>query len=106
MEFTSISDILKFAISKEQANLLPQITDAGVRSLLALLIKQERAHIELLRLEMNKFGYTVPLNKKGTAAGCFGDEPLEVDDRIRSMTFVEMLRLAIRKERAAFQLYV
>ncbi|MHC4773534.1 MAG: hypothetical protein ACYS8S_08235 [Planctomycetota bacterium] len=98
MEFTSISDILKFAISKEQAsiqffrNLLPQITDAGVGSLLALLIKQERAHIELLRLEMNKC--------------CFGDEPLEVDDRIRSMTFVEMLRLAIRKERAAFQLYV
>jgi rubrerythrin len=112
MEFTSISDILKFAISKEQASiqffrdLLPQITDTGVRSLLALLIKQEQAHIELLQLEMNKLGYTVAPNNKGAAVSCFGDEPLEVDDRIRSMTFVEMLRLAIRKERAAFQLYV
>ena len=111
MEFTSIQDILKFALSKEEASvqfyrdLASQMEDASTRSLFEILIKNEQKHIAALRLEIEKLGHIVPINPDESDSKYQWDERLEMDSETRKMDFIEALELAIQKERAAFRLY-
>ncbi|MDH4203253.1 MAG: ferritin family protein [Phycisphaerae bacterium] len=111
MEFESIQDILEFAISKEQASvqfykdLASQMSDQTTRSLFETLVRNEQTHIESLRLEINKLGYTVKPEEQAPASVYLWEERLELDDQARDMDFVDALVLAIQKERAAFRLY-
>ena len=112
MEFTSTSEILSFAISKEEASvqfyrdLMSQSLDPKTRSLFEVLLRNEQEHAEALRLEMNKLGYTVSVTGKKFSHAFLWNEELEANDQLRNMSFVDGLLLAIQKERAAFRLYV
>jgi len=111
MEFESIHDILEFAISKEQASvqfykdLASQMSDQATRALFETLVRHEQTHIESLRLEINKLGYTVKPEDQAPASVYLWEERLELDDQAHNMNFVDALVLAIQKERAAFRLY-
>jgi len=111
MEFESIHNILEFAISKEQASvqfykdLASQMSDAATRSLFETLVRNEQAHIDALRLEINKLGYTVKPEEQAPSSIYLWEERLELDNVARNMDFIDALLLAIQKERAAFRLY-
>lgn len=114
MEFKTIPEVLEFSISKERAsvrfyqNLSSQMEDAATKSLFKLLVQKELEHIDALQLEIEKLGLTVDVDGEKEEGIFHWDERLEgddVDENIRTMTFVDALLLAIQKERAAFRLY-
>lgn len=112
MNMESILDVLKFAISKEQASeqfykeLSAEMTDSAAKSIFQVIAKQEQHHAEALKLEIMKAGFTYndedPL---GSDSEYEWDEHLELGDDARDMGYVDALLLAIQKERAAFGLY-
>jgi len=110
MEFKTIEDILKFAISKERASvqfykdLALQMGDSTTRALFETLVQNEEKHIALLELEINKLGHTLIIEETASADYLW-EERLELDDEARHMDFIDALLLAIQKERAAFRLY-
>lgn len=112
MEFKSISDILRFAISKEEASaqfysdLSVQMKDTSTRALFEVLSRTEFGHVEALQLELNKQGYTVDPQMEMLDSEFEWDERLELDEEARDMNFLDALLVAIQKERAAFKLYV
>lgn len=112
MEFKSVHDILEFAISKEQAavqfykDLASQTTDPTTRAMFETFVRTEQTHAEMLRLEMNKLGYTVKAEEQAPVSAYQWQERLELDDQARRMNFIDALLLGIQKERAAFRLYV
>lgn len=112
MNMESILDILRFAISKEQASeqfyteLAEKVTDPATQSMFMVIAKQEKNHAEALKLEIMKAGYTY--NDKAPMdidSEYEWDEHLELDNDARDMGYVDALLLAIQKERAAFGLY-
>ena len=111
MEFTSIPEILKFSISKEQASiqfysdLQLQLAKPATQSLFGLLIQKEQGHVATLQLEIEKLGHTVDTSEEKIDSAFHWDERLEEDDKTRTMSFTDALLLAIQKERAAFRLY-
>ncbi|MCI0498277.1 MAG: ferritin family protein [Planctomycetales bacterium] len=113
MEFKSIHELLQFALSKEEASvqfyrdLGTQVTDSMTKKLLELLAKTEEKHIQMITLEINKQGYSVPedIEVDVSEGGFSWEERLEVDDEARKMTCREALAMGIQKERAAFRLY-
>ena len=111
MEFTSIAEILNFAISKEKASvrfyqdLLAQVVQPATQSLFEVLIQKEQEHIDALQLELTKCGYTVYTDKGKLDSKFLWNEQIENDDPIRNLSFVDALMLAIQKERASFRLY-
>lgn len=113
MDFESIADVLGFAISKEQASeqfyldMAGKMTDSATQSIFQAIARQERSHVESLKLELMKAGYTVRVDISLVDADedSEWDGGLEVDDQARHMTYADGLLLAIQKERSAFQLY-
>jgi rubrerythrin len=111
MEFSSNREVLEFALSKEEASvqfyrdLAAQMSEPTTRSLFEALIKNEKQHVESLRLELEKLGFTVDTSHSEPSAEFQWQERLEIDDTSRGMSFVDGLMLAIQKERAAFRLY-
>ncbi len=111
MGFKSILEILGFAISKEQASvrfyqdLLPHLIEPAAKTLFEVMTIKEQEHVAALQLEVQKLGHTVDVSEEAYRSVLHGDEHLETNDEILSMSFVEALVLAIQKERAAFRLY-
>jgi rubrerythrin len=103
--------VLGFALSKEQASvqfyqdLGNRMTESTTQTLFSVLLKNELEHVEMIRLEMEKLGYTIPDSPDEAASDYEWQERLEIGDATRDMTFMEALMLAIQKERAAFRLY-
>jgi len=112
MKFTSVLDILKFSISKEQASvrffqdLASKAEDPMTRSLLEVLVQKEQEHVAELEFEMEKLGCAVDSSKIQNDTIFRWDERLDEDEAVRDMNFVQALVLAIQKERAAFRLYI
>lgn len=112
MEFTSVADILKFAISKERASvrffqdLGSKVQDPMTQSLMEVLTQKEQEHVAELEFEMEKLGCTVDSGENQNDTLFQWDEHLESDEGVHHMNFVEALLVAIQKERAAFRLYV
>ena len=110
MEFESMRDILKFAISKEQAseqfylNLAGQMKDVATQTVFRAIAKQEKKHAEALELEIVKQGYTLS-SVDGNELDYQWQEQLELDEQAKNMNYSDALMVAIQKERAAFQLY-
>jgi len=111
MNFKSIPEILRFAISKEQAsvqfyrNLMSKAVHPPTQALFEVLVQKEQEHIASLQLEMNKFGYTVEMDADKLDSEFQWEENLDNDDQVLQMSFMDGLVLAIQKERAAFRLY-
>ena len=111
MEFRSIQELLQFALSKEQASgrfyrdLAARMKDPASRQLMESLALQEDKHYQSIMLELNKQGYSVPADISPEEEDYTWEERLEIDDQARNMNCIDVLALAIQKERAAFQLY-
>lgn len=110
MKFSSIKDVLSFAVSKERASVQfyrdvsSQMNSSATKALFEALVKKEVEHVQSLVLEIQKLGYTVS-NETEQGSDFEWDERLDIDDTARNMDFLEALVLAIQKERAAFRLY-
>lgn len=108
MKFHSLPEILKFAVAKEESsvkfyrNLAAGVKKADMSAVFEIMARQEEKHIEAIKLECIKLGYTV----LDSAPAEDGDEPsAELDELAGEMTYLDALRLGIQKERAAFELY-
>ena len=111
MRFTSLQEILKFAISKEQASvrfyqeMMTLAANPATKALFEVMIRRELDHVESLQFEMNKFGYTLDADAERGNSGFQWEERLENDETVRDMSFIDALALGIQKERASFRLY-
>jgi rubrerythrin len=110
INFESIEDILEFAVTKEEASHqfyldMAQIADdEEVADLFLNFAREELKHKELLELEIMKRGRVVPPSEDlsdRTAADYMLEGEFPSD-----FTRAEALKLAIRKEHAAFKMYV
>jgi rubrerythrin len=109
MNFKTIKEVLQFAILKEEASyklyreLAEIMKDERTKLIFEGLNKNELQHRNNLEFELIKHGHTVD-----DTAFEFSDTEkayLDADDQFREMTYVDALKMAIRKERAAFRLY-
>lgn len=111
MEFKSIHEQLQFALSKEEASvqfyreLAGRMQNPATRQLAETLVQQEKNHVQMIVLEMNKQGFCVRTGESLDDKEFIWDEHLQMDDQARNMNPVDMMVMAIQKERAAFQLY-
>jgi rubrerythrin len=109
-QFKSIQEILEFAITKEQAartlylQLAERLTDPMVRKLFTDLAAEEVDHRQQLELELMKLGRVVP--ESNQFKGVRVTECVISEEIPPEMGFAEALVLAMRKEKAAFRLYV
>ncbi len=111
MKFHSTHDILKFAIAKEESSvrfyrtLSAHTQKAETSAMFEVLARQEEQHIEALKLEMLKQGFTLT----GSVTADEDDDErgihVELDSRAEQMDRLQALRLGVQKERAAFKLY-
>lgn len=110
MEFKTIEEAIRFAIQKEEASaqfyhdIAERMEFPATRIVFEVLAKNELQHKANLELELMKLGKTVNLH------ACSIPEPqnqsyVEVDEDAARMSFIDALRIAINKERAAFTLY-
>ena len=110
MQFKSLQDILKFAMAKEESSvqfyrmLSARVSKSETKTIFEILAKQEEKHIEAIRLELLKEGFTVA-DTNISSEEEDADIHLEMDEKAGDMTFVDALRLGTQKERAAFRLY-
>jgi rubrerythrin len=108
MKFKTIDEVLDFAIKKEEeaaalyASLAEKMSRPGMREAFLDFSKEEQKHKERL-LEVKAQGFTdvseeqvADLNVEATVG-----EP-EVDP---NMTYAEVLRFAMKAEKAAFKMY-
>lgn len=110
IQFKSIEEILHFALAKEQSSqqfyldLSQAVSSPVAQGVFTALANEESRHIESVETELFKMGYTL---RKETAQPR-ETEPsgrLTLDDEAKQMTFLDALRLAMEKERAAFRLF-
>lgn len=110
LQFKSNEEILRFALAKEVSScqfyqdLSRLVTSPVSQGVFTALAKEEARHIETVQLELFKLGYTVNAESPDLSEGD-PDERLELDEEARTMSFLEAIRLAIIKERAAFRLF-
>ena len=110
MNFHSIAEILRFAMARENASrrfymdLSRAVTNPGTQAIFEALSQAETRQQEAIRLELFKIGATVssPAETQETTPP---SEPLELNRRDREMTTLEALRLAMRKQKASFQMF-
>jgi rubrerythrin len=109
MEFRYLQDILIFALAKEESSvrfyraLAARVKNPDTMTIFQALTHQEEKHIDAVKLEMFKQGYTV---SETSLKGIPDDEvSLELDAQAEQMSYLDALRMAVRKERAAFKLF-
>jgi rubrerythrin len=109
MEFKTLEEVIRFAISKEEAScqfyhdIAALMKDSTTRLIFEVLGRNELQHKENLEFELIKMGCVV---QDDTYLVTEDDSSyIEVDERAQEMTYTEALKLAIRKEKAAFQLF-
>lgn len=111
MDLKSLRDILTFALAKEESSvqfyrsLVARCKKAETATVFEVMARQEEKHIELVRLELYKQGFTVADSSAAEAGADDGSITLEMDERAEEMGYLDALRLGIQKERGAFRLY-
>lgn len=114
MELRSVDELLQLALSKEKASiqfyhdLSRLVQNVSTKSLFEVLIQQEVTHAKQLELELQKMGIVVKEIDEDPFQHDSEEDlnmRIQVDNEATQMTFLDGLRLAIKKERAAFQLY-
>ncbi len=109
MKFKTIREALEFAIQKEDAScrlyrdLAGIMEDQATKMLFEGLLANEIEHVRNLEFEMIKQGYTTLETAFEISDSDFVQ--IERDDALRRINSAEALQMAIRKEKAAFQLY-
>lgn len=109
MKFQSLQDILRFAAAKEESSvqfytaLAARVKNSDTKTIFSTLAHQEEKHIDAVQLEMIKLGYTVPETSRQDIPE--DEVSMELDAQAEKMNYIDALRLAICKERAAFKLF-
>jgi rubrerythrin len=109
MELKTVEDVVRFAVRKEEASvqfyldLAKQMEDPATKIIFEILSRKELEHKSNLELEMMKLGKTV--TEQIYSVSEEQDSYVELDNEARKMGFTDALRLAVRKERAAFLLF-
>ena len=112
IKFDSIEDILRFAVAKEKASCqfytdmatAHQARSGASSTIFEDLAKEELNHKAQLELEIMKLGKVVADSKEDPGR-TRADYMLE-NDFPEDISYADALMLAIRKEKAAFKLYV
>lgn len=111
MEFKSIPEILRFALSKEKASyqfyadVASRVKNTITKSVFESIGQEELRHIEIFELELMKLGVTVYPESDKSETGVEWNEQLEMDEDAENMDYRMAVLIAIQKEKAAFQLY-
>ena len=111
MNFKSVAEILRFALSKEKASLqfyidvASRVTNVATKCMFEAIEKEEQKHIEAIELELMKLGVTVYPEKDMRESDFEWSESLEIDQGDENMDYRDAIYVAIQKEKAAFQLY-
>ncbi|HDS85357.1 MAG TPA: DUF2202 domain-containing protein [Phycisphaerales bacterium] len=110
MKFKSLRDILIFAMAKEESSvrfykkLAVMVQKTETAMIFENLARREQEHIEAVRLELFKQGFTLD---DSTAEDTDQDSGIyiELDQTAGRMSYVDALRVGVQKERASFKLY-
>jgi rubrerythrin len=111
MEFETIEDAIAFAIQKEEASaqfyhdIAERMENPATKIIFEVLGHAELQHKSNLELEIMKLGKTV-MQQPCTIPDLLDSTYIEMDEDASKMSFLDALQVAIRKERAAFVLYV
>ena len=110
MKFKSLRDILIFAMAKEESSvrfykkLAVMVQKTETAMIFENLARREQEHIEAVRLELFKQGFTLD---DSTAEDAERDSEIyiELDQTAGRMSYLDALRVGVQKERASFKLY-
>lgn len=111
MKFNSLADILKFAITKEEASvlfyrsLIGLIKNINTVAVLEAMAREEEKHIDAIKLELFKLGVTIKDSASQEGASEGGEIVLEIDKKVEEMTPLDFMRMGVQKERSSFMLY-
>jgi rubrerythrin len=111
MEFKTTEDVIRFAIQKEEASvqfyqdLAVRMEDPATKIIFEILRQNELQHKSNLELELMKLGKTVAEQPYRISDEQDRYYIIEVDEEARKMSFTDALRMAVRKEKAAFVLF-
>jgi rubrerythrin len=110
MSFQSIYEILRFAMARENASrrfyldLSRSVTNPGTQAIFEALANAESRQLEAVRLELFKIGSTVPPSEPSPDSASPQDLS-GVNHQIRQMSAADALKLAMRKQKASFQMF-
>ena len=109
MNFHSIDEILRFAMARENVarrfyqDLSRVVTNPGTQAIFEALAHAEETQLEAIKLELFKIGSTVPPAEQQESPP--PDEFFQVNNKTREMSTLEALELAMKKQKAAFQMF-
>ncbi len=109
MKFQSLQDILRFACGKEESSvefynsLALRVSNSDTAAVFEAIARQEKRHIEAVKLELFKLGYTLPETPESASES--ESAAAELDEHGSEMSYLDALRLGLQKERASFRLY-
>jgi len=109
MKFKSLREILQFALGKEESSvdfydtLALRVRNPDTAAVFEAIARQEKRHIDAVKLELFKLGYTLPETAEPSSESKSAD--VELDERGGELTYLDALRLGLQKERASFRLY-
>lgn len=102
--------ILLAAVQKERQSvqfyqqLAQQAKNPDLAAIFEVFVKQEEKHVEALKLELFKMGFSIP--DEPIPSEVFDSEiVVEFETPPHELTFLDALNLALQRERAAFRLY-
>lgn len=110
IDFSSVEDILKFAIAKEEAayqfymDMADRMESETSSELFEQLAQEEFNHKAQLELEMMKLGEVIPAAEPESERN--KDDYMLDGDFPKDMSYKDVLLMAIKKEKASFKLYV
>jgi rubrerythrin len=110
MEFETVEDAIHFAIEKEEASaqfyrdIAERVEYPATKIIFQVLSQNELQHKLNLELELMKEGKTV-MQQPCTLPDQEEQTYIEVDEEASKMSYLDVLQVAIQKERAAFVLY-
>lgn len=111
MKFKSLRQILQFAIAKEESSvrfyksLSLRVKNTDTAAVFEAIARQEQRHIEAVKLELFKLGYTFAEPTAGSDSQSPEGAVAAADETDSELTYLDALRLGLQKERAAFRLY-
>lgn len=109
MNFHSIDEILRFAMAREHMarqfyhDLSRVVTNPGTQAIFEALAHAEEEQQDAIKLELFKIGSTVPSSQEQESSP--SEESFYVTHQTREMSTLEALELAMKKQKASFQMF-
>lgn len=108
-DFNNIDEILDFAIAREQAAvdfysiLSKDVSNTEMKNIFIEFAKQEMGHKALLQKVKNEKSFDLPQAKIEDIK--IADYVVQGEDNSKNLTYSDALILAMRREKAAYDLY-